>query len=288
MRHFYLENSKGRWLDLQSEPLFLTKPTGLGFGMKRDYAQIEYGFFAELASEYEQPTIEAELVIMEGDYSEYGKLVEWCADADSIKLVYKPNESRTLLMDVDLEKIELEEMTMYGSLVVPIVMKGKTPYHSRFPKSYEFSIGMADNPMRFTFQFPFRFSQSTADSVQKVNVRGHMPAAMELSAFGPLSKPVLRAEVVESGEILGLLDISDISLAEGEELYYSSQPNDTGLWKIIGDKKTAIHNVFEPENENFIRIPPGKDVALILSADIDPTYTGLKKPVAYIHEYFMG
>ena len=82
--------------------------------------------------------------------------------------------------------------------------------------------------MRFTFKFPFKFSDSGAGDAQVFTPQGHFPAAMELTVNGPCSNIYFKAEDNATGELIGALDLSGVSVAAGDRIYYSSRPNADG------------------------------------------------------------
>ena len=92
---------------------------------------------------------------------------------------------------------------------------GTSPYHKKNPLTFLFQTDSTINPMRFTFKFPFKFSDSGAGDAQVFTPQGHFPAAMELTVNGPCSNIYFKAEDNATGELIGALDLSGVSVAAG-------------------------------------------------------------------------
>lgn len=290
MRKFYLENSAGARLDLQSDLYFLWEPEGLGAGDGCDYAEIEYGFFGERETRYLQPEISGMLVLRKGaqePYASYRQFVDWvCAAADGLKLAYAPYAGRELYMDVRVSSLELTEKTGVGVLECPVTFTGLSPWHRKNPLAFLFQTDATENPMRFTFSFPFRFSSSGAGNALTFTPSGHFPAALELTVNGPVSAPRFQCENAATGEVYGVLDLPGAAVAAGDRIVYSSRPNADGVWLVSGSARTDLTHMLNVNNENFFRVPAGAECLATLSADMED---GAQASHAlYVHEYFRG
>lgn len=291
MRRFYLENEKGERLDLQSKTLFLHLPEGLGFGADRDYSEVEYGFFAESSNQYTQPVITGALKFLPGlqdPYETYALFVQWKKATKKMKLVYYPTKERELYMDVNMDMLILSEKTLVGILECPVKFMGTSPFYKKNPLVFIFESEPTQNAMRFDFSFPFIFSQSGAEGVQIFTPTGHFPAAIELFINGPVSKPILKIENRSTNECYGVLDLSAISIAAGDQVYYSSRPNRDGVWKISGGIKTDLIDLVNINNNNFFSVPTGEPCSASFTADVEVGYTEPIKHIMRIHEYYEG
>lgn len=283
MRQFYILSGSDV-LSFQSNWFFHT-PEGLGFGDSREYIQPQYGFFAENSRGFTQPNIIGEIIIRDGHYYEYEKLVEKLS-VPGLVLVYKPVESRTLYMDIDVESIGLSECDEYGQLVLPVSLRGKTPYYTREPTVIETVIGSsAKRRMRFSFKYTFKFTQNMASDAKVIRARGHFPASLEAHISGPLSRPIIKAQDVQTGALLGMLNLATVSIGMGEQIFYTSKTGAEGVWKVSGNTRQDIFTELDIENNNFFHIPPGRDVRLTFSAE---TNVDLIKNKIVLHEYFKG
>lgn len=286
MRKFYLIDGVGRERSLQSDIEFLWEPSGLGFTESKKYSQVEYGFFVESSDDIKQPEVAGTIVFKKDPYKTYHEFLDWVHGANDLQLKYVPYPGRELYMDVNIDGIELAEKTQYGVLECPVVFRGTSPYHKKNPLTFLFKTEPVTNPMRFTFQFPFQFSDSGAGDAQIITPMGHFPAAMELTINGPVSRIYFKCEDAETGEVIGVLDLSGVSVAAGDHIYYSSRPNADGVWKISGNTKTDLVEFLNMNEKNFFTLPVGRQVKATLTAD---TAEGVEVThVLQVHEYFKG
>lgn len=288
MRKFYLENGQGKLLSLQSAELFFHKPQGLGFVDNRSYARAENGFYNETGIDFEQPNIVGEIVIRKDDYVTYGKLVDWFNQSGDMKLIYQPTKYRKLWMDVDLESVSLSEMMPYGTMEIPISMRGKTPYYTRETQTFSLRSNEAKEPMQFELLMPFRFSQNVVRDKMTYKAVGHFPAAVEFVANGPLIKPVLTAKEKSSGKLLGVMDASATSLQQGEQLRFSSRCNSSGIHKVTKDGSRDITHLLDISNNSFFTLPVGVEVELAFSCELAPSYKGASEHELSVYEYYKG
>ncbi len=287
MRRFYFENSRGETLDLQSETLLFQIPTGLGFGSGNEYAEGAPGFWGAVSTAGAEGSITGEITIIRGGYHEYERLMHWLAVAGDIKLLYCPTPHRRLYRDIDIRSLELGEMSQAGWLVLPVEIMPKTPYYKKQGSKYVLHSGSrAEMTMLFPFEFPFIFSHNTSDSTVELMAGGEYPASFELYINGPISTPVFTVKD-KSEKVYGVLDVSKVSLREGEQIYYCSRPYAEGVWKISGGRRNDLIETLDLSNNNFIRIPPGVAVSAVLSAEV-PENVDRIEHVMYLHEYTRG
>ena len=203
-----------------------------------------------------------------------------------MQLKYVPYPGRELYMDVNMDGLERTEKTLYGLLECPIVFRGTSPYHKKNPLTFLFRTKESTKPMRFTFSLPFRFSDSGAGDAQVFSPTGHFPAAMELTINGPVSNIYFKCEDAVTGEVVGVLDLSGVSVAAGDHIYYSSRPNADGVWKVSGNTRTDLVESLNENVANFFTLPVGKSIRATLTAD---TAAGAEVTHALqVHEYFKG
>ncbi len=288
MRKFYLVDGAGRERSLQSDVEFLWEPVGLGFAENRQYAQVEYGFFVESSKDLTQPEIMGTIVFRAGaqdPYKTYHEFVDWVQGARDLQLKYVPYIGRELYMDVNLDGLERTEKTLSGTLECSVAFRGTSPYHKKNPLTFLFKTKPTENPLRFAFQFPFRFSDSGAGDAQVFTPQGHFPAAMELTINGPVSNINFKCEDA-AGAVIGILDLSGVSVTAGDHIYYSSRPNADGVWKVSGNVKTDLVESLNENVANFFTLPVGREVRATLTAD---TTAGTQiAHVLQVHEYFKG
>lgn len=279
-RKFYLVDSIGRERSLQSDIEFMWEPSGLGFAENREYSQVEYGFFVESSKDFEQPEVAGTLVFWskkQDPYQTYHEFMDWVQGAKDLQLKYVPYPGRELYLDVNVDGLELSEKTLYGVLECPVIFRGTSPYHKKNPLTFLFRTEDNRNPMRFPFEFPFRFSDGGAGDAQVFTPAGHFPAAMELTINGPVSNIYFKCEDAATGEMIGVLDLSGVSVAEGDHIYYSSRPNADGVWKVSGNTRTDLVEALNENEANFFTLPVGKEIKATLTADTQPTFAKITR-----------
>lgn len=289
LRRFYLEDNTGRRLSLQDNKRFMWEPSGLGYAEDIGFAQVEYGFFSESSRDYAQPSVSGTMVFMpdvQEPYQTYQEFVDWVNGAEGLQLVYVPYGTRELYVDVIVTGLELSEKELTGVLECPVTFTGTSPYHKKNPLTFLFRTEESINPMKFTFKFPFKFSDSGAGDAQVFTPQGHFPAAMELYINGPCSNIYFKVEDNATGALIGALDLSGVSVAAGDYIYYSSRPNADGVWKVSGNTRTDLVESLNENVANFFTLPVGKEVRATLTAD---TTAGTELThILHVHEYFKG
>ena len=288
LRKFYLENSLGQRLSLQDKERFMWEPSGLGYSENISFAQVEYGFFTTSSNEFSQPSINGTLVFFPGiqnPYVSYSEFVDFVNNSQDLQLVYSPYSGKELYMDIAVTTLDLTEIETTGVLECPVVMTGTSPYHRKNPLVFMFETQKTLNPMRFTFQFPFQYSASGASAVQLFTPTGHFPAAMELIINGPCSDVYFQVENSATGEIIGELDLSQVSVPAGAYIDYSSRPNADGIWLVDGLEKTDLTEMLNQNVANFFTLPVGQQLQATLSAE---TTAADITHILRIHEYFKG
>ena len=288
-RKFFLVNEVGQELSLWSDTIFFSEPSGLGYGENRNYVEPEYGFFVESQREYDQPVIMGTLIFKKGaqePYQTYREFIDWIHAANDLQIKYIPYPGQELYVDVNVDGLEKTEKTELGWLECPVTFTGTSPYHKKNPLTFLFRTEESINPMRFTFKFPFKFSDSGAGDAQIFTPQGHFPAAMELYINGPCSNIYFKVEDNATGALIGALDLSGVSVAAGDYIYYSSRPNADGVWKVSGNTRADLVESLNENVANFFTIPVGKEVRATLTAD---TTAGTELThILHVHEYFKG
>lgn len=289
---FYLENGDtGERLPLQPNDDATYEPENFGFAENRSYVEVEYGFFGESSRGFEQPSLSGVILFWdredEQQYKSYREFVNWVQAASDLQIVYIPyTGSEELYMDVKLDQLGIPNPVLYGPLECPVTFTGTSPYHKKNPLTFLFKTEESINPMRFTFSFPFQFSDSGAGDEQVFTPTGHFPAAMELYINGPCSNIYFKVEDNATGALIGALDLSGVSVAAGDHIYYSSRPNADGVWKVSGNTRTDLVEFLNENVANFFTLPVGKEVRATLTAD---TAEGTELThILHVHEYFKG
>lgn len=203
--------------------------------------------------------------------------------AGQVALAMGYSESQALR----IRRRALGEMAGHGVLEAPVSMRGTSPFYLRSPREFAFAFTDVERPMRFTFAFPFRFSQGSAADEKTLTAGGHFPAALELHVFGPASSPVLNATDAD-GKPLGELDLTGVAVGVGESVYWSSKPNETVVKKVTADGEEDLVPLLDVRKNNFFTLPAGTPVKLALRLDVNPGAQPVRAAQVRVHEYFRG
>lgn len=273
MRKFYFENEKGERVDLNGA-LFLHIPTGLGSANTNTYESLQNGFYACVSNTASQTNIVGEIVMATHHYSRYSELIDWLNAGKELYLIYKPLDTEYYIT-VKLEYIQKSEITSTHMLYCPISFQALTPWHTRTPRRFVFERGtIASNTKKYTYAYPYRYTAfSSVDSID-ITATGHIPAAIVIQITGPLLNPVFRLIDKYTRAEYGKLDLSAITIADGEYLEYSSVPGDCKIVKIDADGiETDVSQYVNIADNNFFLLPVGVPCELTLDATGDGDVT---------------
>ena len=143
--------------------------------------------------------------------------------------------------------------------------------------------------MRFSFKFPFMFTKNEAAEQKKFIVGGQFPAAMELWINGPVGAPVFTLTEESTGAQLGILNLSDVSIQKGESIYYSTRPENSGVWKISGGTQTSLVDLLNIQDNIFYMLPVGGKCIATLRATV--LQQGQAAPIEHllrVHFHYKG
>lgn len=245
MRKIFIEDEFGAHLALDgSSGIFIKDTKGFGIEDGEAVKNLETGFFLGTGNMEEQAQISGTLVLLRdsfgGPYEKFRALVDFIYHTGSIKIAYCPYGEEVYLRDVTLAKLEKAEIEANGVLESKIVFAANTPWHLPYPLSLVVHASREGEYKRYNYRYDTRYGASaTPDSVD-FTASGHYPAELELRAAGPLSQPVLTLADAHTGELLGRVDLSEISIEEGETLFYSSRAGAPGVWRMQNGKKEDL------------------------------------------------
>lgn len=116
-------------------------------------------------------------------------------------------------------------------------------------------------------EFWYTYSNTAVAGELVINAEAQLPCGIEIYTKTPVSAPVL--SFYDGTELIGLVDLSAVSVASGEELLYSGLPTSAGVTLISGGVKTDISNLMgiSAQAPAYFMIPPNKDITVVLSAD---------------------
>lgn len=283
MRKFYIQNAAGDKKDLTQKTHFLHAPSGLGFARTATCERPLDGFFQNVYDESEQINIVGDLVFAEKGYEDYRDFVNWLLSGQDLKLIYSPFGAEEYSCAVDAESIGKTEIdNKSGALICPTSFRATSPWTRINPIVLNFALNPNAGYMTYPYSYPYRYTASDADNIIEYTAQGHYPASITLDAQGEMASPKLALLNKGTGEILGQLFLNDFTVEATERLYYSTSPNNSGVWLIAADgTQTDLSANLDLTYDSFFALPPGVPCQLKLE------FTGTSvTSTLYIEEYF--
>ena len=263
MRRFYFQNSIGERVDLQGN-LFMHSPKGLGRSSKNEYASARSGFFANVDSEPEQMSFAGEIAILKDCYSAYQTLVNWLFAGLDVSIVYKP-ENIEYFADITIESLEKSEKSNGGILVIPISLKGRTPWYRALPKLLSLAPDDSSGCV-LPYYLPYYLSAGGLENSADILAGGHTEASLYTELYGPVTSPHITLKNNADGEIIGQVTLSR-TISDGETLVLSSVESETGIWvKSSSGALTDLIDEIDIAENPFFRVPQNTACTLTVTA----------------------
>lgn len=265
MRLFYLEDDKGRRLDLNRRPHYFNSPQGLGIETDFSYGNLTEGFFfASGEDRYNQVPITGRIIfIRDGDvtpYSAYSDFAAFLASARELYFVYAP-EQKEYYRPVKIGAFEKGEYDRQGILSCGISLLPLSPWRAAYPLAFNLCTPETINNKTYSYKYPYIYSASSAKGEVQIIINGTADGSLRMEADGRLLNPILEAKRAETGELLGRINLTGVDIAEGEKLIYSSEPNASGIWRRKADGETEdLIDMIDLADRNFIAIPPNEPI----------------------------
>lgn len=283
MRRLYIQNAAGDKKDLTQKTHFLHAPSGLGFSRTATYERPQEGFYQNVNDQSDQINIVGDLVFAEKGYEDYRDFINWLLSGQDLKFIYSPFGAEEYSCAVDAESIGKTEIDKQsGALICPMSFRAKTPWTRINPIILNFALNEDSGYKKSPYKYPYRYSRSNASNVIDYTAQGHYLASIVLDAQGEMTSPKLTLLNKYTGETLGRLFFEDFTVGADERLYYSTSPNDSGVWLIAADGgKTDLSPNLDLAYDSFFCLPPG--VACQLKLEFTGTSTA---STLYIEEHF--
>lgn len=262
-------------LDLMLKSSFLSEPTGLGFSETKEYISPSDGFFYEINSNYSQPKISAQVVFLDlkNAYADFRKMATWINKQDDLKLVYRPYGSDDFFMNIKISEFSKAEITPEGYLACDITFDGLSPWFSQTPLTLNFQKS-SSGTKRYTYKYEYIYGVSRTPGNVDFQIDGDFDGGVEFTAQGLAVSPILTLKRKDNGKILGKMDLTGTSVAQGEKLIFSSTSNNSGIWIEKNGERTNIIDsaVLQEGVELFFKAP--RNTSLTLSFEVSGIIEG--------------
>lgn len=290
MRQFYLINADGQKYNLINDMTraFLWQPSGLGFQYDKEYMESE-GFFFEMNSAVSQTAKTGVLVFFKDPYTQYKAFMDYISSSEGLRLAYSPKGNTWYYVDIDIEYVEKSEIEENGTLQCSISMLPKTPMYLPYELNIDLSGDLGSSikqygGVSYAYKYDYTYSNTAVAGEIEFEIPAQMDSGLEITIYGAISSPVM--EFYASGEKIGEIDLSSISVLAGDYVKYSSIPTSAGIYQSVSG---VVDDITEQIGLNadyptFFLLPPNQTIKAVLQADV---LTGTSASIK-VYEYFMS
>lgn len=267
MRQFYIQNQYGQKIELQGGSIFLWEPDGLGFEDDVEYMEAD-GFFIETRREPSQTEKTGTLVFRPTEaYKTYRDFANWIFAAQTLTLAYNP-DSEWYFLDVDIKSVDKTELTIGGVLEVPITFTPLSPWYTQYDLNLTIEGEGADNIKKYTYIYPYRYSNSARAGILDFSVASQMPCDFMVFIPGVIQNPILTATRLDTNAQIGEIDLSTVSAEEGETILFTNVPKKAGakLLTAAGEVDLTAQIGIKAGVPTFFRLPPNVPLEFALTA----------------------
>ena len=205
---------------------------------------------------------------------------------DNIEPNYLGETTSVLYPDLLVSDIIVDGVTVTPQLGDYVKRQGMTAYYyvyinnsNRLAWAYFSSV---DIPTKEPYSYTY--SNSAVAGEIEFEIPAQMDSGLEITIYGAISSPVM--EFYASGEKIGEIDLSSISVLAGDYVKYSSVPTSAGIYQSVSG---VIDDITEQIGLNadypsFFLLPPNQTIKAVLQADV---LTGTSASIK-VYEYFMS
>lgn len=290
MRQFYLINADGQKYNLINDMTraFLWQPSGLGFQYDKDYMESD-GFFFEMNSAVSQTAKTGVLVFFKDPYTQYKAFMDYISSSEGLRLAYSPKGNTWYYVDIDIEYVEKSEIEENGTLQCAISMLPKTPMYLPYELNIDLSGDLGSSikqygGVSYAYKYDYTYSNTAVAGEIEFEIPAQMDSGLEITIYGAISSPVM--EFYASGEKIGEIDLSSISVLAGDYVKYSSIPTSAGIYQSVSGVVDDITEQIglNADYPSFFLLPPNQTIKAVLQADV---LTGTSASIK-VYEYFMS
>lgn len=290
MRQFYLINADGQKYNLINDMTraFLWQPSGLGFQYDKDYMESD-GFFFEMNSAVSQTAKTGVLVFFKDPYTQYKAFMDYVSSSEGLRLAYSPKGNTWYYVDIDIEYVEKSEILENGTLQCSISMLPKTPMYLPYELNIDLSGDLGSSikqygGVNYAYKYDYTYSNTAVAGEIEFEIPAQMDSGLEITIYGAISSPVM--EFYASGEKIGEIDLSSISVLAGDYVKYSSIPTSAGIYQSVSGVVDDITEQIglNADYPSFFLLPPNQTIKAVLQADV---LTGTSASIK-VYEYFMS
>lgn len=266
IREFNLINELGQsysFMDIDTGA-FLSSPSGLGYSYKNSYQKLGNVFINSL-TELSQGSVTGKVYFTK--YENYRKLINFIHKSTKLMLMYVvPYEksTKTYYKDVEVTNISKGDKDKNGLLSCSITLTSLSLWYEKIITKY--IVEDDGTTTIWDFYFDSYFPSYSSRDLDYIN-DGDVNASIEVNIDGEVTNPTMKLYI--EGELQQEIKIP-ILIQQHEKLCYSSKEDNfyIKLKKEDGTYESLFTlDYISFENDNVIRIPPGKQCRLVISSD---------------------
>lgn len=274
MRQFKLINQSGQEIDLNGE-MWLTEPQGWGFANDNKYEEVD-GFYIPTKKGRKQVEKKGLLTFLPPNpYADYRRFVDFVSKAESLVLEYNPDGER-FYVDVDFMSISKTELTKYRALECEIVVAPLSPLRTEYNMNISITniVGQSKTYTGSGYEYPYSY-RGNVSGVASIQIDAQMPCDWAFEIIGGIEAPVV--SVLQEGNLIARVDLSTITLDEGEKVIFSTVAGVSGATLIADDTITDLTDSLELTAgiPIFAKLPIGVPLDIIVEADNVQTETDI-------------
>lgn len=258
MRKFYIINEINERFSLWGNRVYMVEPSGLGVKFDASYIRVGCSFLQN-SKRTAQSNIGGKIEFIDpGANKRFREFYDFCAAAESLRLIYDPGDGTEYFRDIDIIEVGKTERTG-ATLPISVSFACKSPYY--LATNNRFTFEAIDDEKRYDYRYDFKYGDY---GTYRANIDndGHNAAPFECVINGYCVNP--KIQLNKNGVLLYEAEFP-ITVGQGEYIRYSSRDGALEATLVSGDKETNLMNVLDISKANFFKIPVGNSEIVMTS-----------------------
>lgn len=266
VRKVYLQNEEGDRISCMLRSSFFNDIQGLGYSQEYNMVSPRDGFYTIADTATVQPEITGIISFIDRQtaYQDYRTFTAWLNNAKELSLVYVPYGSDEYLIDIAVDHISKGEIDPGGYLSCDISYIALTPWYKPNPATLSFDDSILHGIKKYDYTYDYKYGNTVTPGELQFTVSGDYDAAIYFMAQGTIEDPVLTLIRDDTGETIGQLDLTGVTIGESEQLIFGTTKKNNGVWIKSGTTYTSLIDqvVLTPGVEVFFTAPRGTSLTI--------------------------
>lgn len=251
MRKFYILNEINERFSLWGNRVYMIEPSGLGITYDSSYIRIGNSFLRD-KRHIAQGNVGGKIEFLDpGANKRFREFFDFCAAAESLRLVYDPGDGVEYIRDIDIVEVGKTEKTG-ATLPISVSFACKSLYYLQ--SNNRFTFETTDAEKRYDYAYDYAYGDyGTYEAT--INNNGHVEAPFECTIYGYCTDPAIH--IFKDGKLLYEVEFP-VAVAANEYIRYSSRDGQLEATLVAADgSETNLMNLLDISNANFFKIPIG-------------------------------